>query len=273
MSIEAFAGKAWLGVTLMKKIQFGDKVGHSRVAIDKVFKGTPAYKAGFESEDVILEIDKTKITEIEQMIQEVSGKKLGTTVSFKIERDNKVLIKELILQEKPDMKKMAEGNLLNHKAPDFEADLYKEGSWSNFKLSNQQGRVTILKFWSTTCVACIMAERELSKFTLSNSHVDIVAVTVEDKDMVQKFLKKRNKIYLSEGEKLGKIKTVVADPLKIGEEYIVSAVPMFVVLDKKGIVQMVSVGAGPNLKKVLSKAVKLHAGPGLIEEFKKKFLK
>lgn len=84
----------WLGIqfgTISDHIQnyfeLKDKSGAIIIEVDK---GSPAYKAGLKTYDIIKEIDKKKIKNIDQISKIIKNKEIGEKIMLKIIRNNEV---------------------------------------------------------------------------------------------------------------------------------------------------------------------------------------
>ncbi len=67
-----------------------------------VIPGSPANKAGIVENDIILEIDGEKITDKNTLSSIVRSKKIGVSMSIKINHEGKEMLKTLILDKAPD---------------------------------------------------------------------------------------------------------------------------------------------------------------------------
>ena len=82
--------KPTLGVMLRETSQNTDKnSGEKQVTITEVIANTPAAKAGLQSGDVILKIDKQEISSAQQVIEQVQQSAKGGELNLVIERSGK----------------------------------------------------------------------------------------------------------------------------------------------------------------------------------------
>jgi thiol-disulfide isomerase/thioredoxin len=136
--------------------------------------------------------------------------------------------------------------LIGKEAPNFKLDLLAGGE---VELSKLEGKnVVLLDFWATWCPPC----REVMPALLEVSNeykpkgVRYLAVNLrEDKDKISAYLK---------SAKLD-IEVPLDKDGKIAELYRVEGIPTMAIVDKKGIVREVHVGATPNVKADLKKAL------------------
>ncbi|MEZ7820904.1 MAG: trypsin-like peptidase domain-containing protein [Patescibacteria group bacterium] len=67
---------------------------------DAVIKDSPAYKAGIKENDIILEINNTKLDQDYSLIKQISNMKVGDKIKLKVYRNSKILDIDLVLEEK-----------------------------------------------------------------------------------------------------------------------------------------------------------------------------
>ncbi len=85
--------RPWVGIglqditsDLMKFFNLKEKTG---ALISQVYAGSPAEKAGLKVGDVVIEVDKVKITNSQDVVREVLKKKVGQNVNFVVLREGK----------------------------------------------------------------------------------------------------------------------------------------------------------------------------------------
>jgi S1-C subfamily serine protease len=99
------AKKPWLGIvglTLTREIAryYGFPVDHG-VLVFMVAEGSPAKTAGIAEGDIILEISGAETRRIEDLVEEIHGKKVGEVVRIIAVRNGRQLIFELTMREAP----------------------------------------------------------------------------------------------------------------------------------------------------------------------------
>ena len=72
----------------------------SKVVLSKVIEDSPAAKAGFKEDDIILEFDGEKVDSYNALVELIHSKKSGDEVKVKVERDGKTRKLDLILGER-----------------------------------------------------------------------------------------------------------------------------------------------------------------------------
>ncbi|SFG99734.1 TlpA family protein disulfide reductase [Pedobacter insulae] len=89
-----------------------------------------------------------------------------------------------------------------------------------------KGKVILIDFTSTSCVACILAVPTMNSLhqKYANTEVEVVSINSwEKKEAVLKFVKQHKVSY-----------PIFVDPKKLEEKYNVSSIPTFYIIDRKG---------------------------------------
>lgn len=236
----------WMGVQIENHKQ--------GVFIKDALKGTPAEKAGLTRGLIVQFIDGKPVKSTTEMIEIIRSKGVGHKVTVKmIDQKGKKVEKSLKLVARPGLIELAEKNLLNQKAPDFNLDIVNKGEKGKIKLSKSK-KITILEFWATWCGACAAALPTISKFAIQNKDkIQFISISSEAKPKIRKYIHfaKQKMAYN------GGVKFVHDSDGKVNGSYFVPALPMFFVIDKKGIIKHIAVGTGEELVKVFNKALKL----------------
>lgn len=236
--------KPWLGVAI------GD--GKKGVFVKMALPGTPAQKAGIKRGDEILSINGKKVTKPGALIKEVTSIGVGNTATVLLLRNEKELRKEMVLVAKPELEKIAKKKLMNQKAPDFDLEVIQGLDKKRVSLKDFAGKTTILEFWSVSCPACISAHPRLVQFAKKNKEkINLVSITADKKLVLKKYLGKIDSI-LKEKER--NIIFLRSEDGKVIGDYMSNAIPMFVILNKEGVVVDIGIGAGKVLEEILSKA-------------------
>ncbi len=236
--------KPWLGVAIGK--------GKKGVYVKMALPGTPAQKAGIQNGDEIISINGKKVKKTTALIKEVASIGVGNTATVLLLRKGKELRKEMVLVAKPELEKIAKQKLLNQKAPDFDLEVIQGLDKKRVSLKDFKGKTTILEFWSTTCPACISAHPRLVQYAAENkSKINLVSITADKKNVLKKYLGKVDKI-LKKKER--NIVFLRSEDGKVVGEYMSSSIPMFIILNKEGVVVDIGIGAGRVLEQILAKA-------------------
>jgi peroxiredoxin len=118
-------------------------------------------------------------------------------------------------------------------APDFELSLL---AGDKFRLSQQKGKIIVLDFWATWCGFCVQSMPEIERVIHEFDEKDVKLVSVnmqEDSKTISRFVERAN------------IQpTIVLDTDGVAaERYSVSSIPQTVIIDAKGNVARVFIGA------------------------------
>jgi len=239
--------RPWLGI--------GIEEGEKGVRVTSTFPNTPAAQAGLLAGDEVLKVDGKKVHLPAELIQEVGKKGVGYTIEIEVDRKGKNLIKKITLVIMPDMLDLTKKKLLGKPVPDFKANFVKEEK-KIFHMRDQIGKVTLLEFWATWCTACLASHPRLLKFSQEfKGKIDVVSLSGEEMPILKKYLKKLDVVFKNDDNPIVYIQSPEGE---VSKEFLASAIPMFVLIDKKGIVSDIDLGGGSVLENMLLKAQKLQ---------------
>lgn len=252
-SVEPMAqqsAKPWLGVRIDE--------GQTGVLVEGALPDTPASKSGIQALDEIIKIDDIRTRTPRELIQAVTSKGIGHSVRVEFIRDNKKLVKTITLVGRPDMLNIAKKALLGKEAPAFKASVIKGLDSKKIDISQFKGELVLLDFWATWCPACIRSYPRVIEFARKYKKIKIIAISNEPRKVIKKFLDKNPRQI--RGLKDSGIVYVQSDKGKedIGAKYYSSSIPMFVLINKKGKVEDLTIGGGVMLEALLNKATKLY---------------
>jgi S1-C subfamily serine protease len=71
-----------------------------RCIIKRIYKDSPAEKAGLKAEDLILKFDGTSIKNFEELFPLIGKKKIGDKVTVEVQRGKEVVKVEVVLGKK-----------------------------------------------------------------------------------------------------------------------------------------------------------------------------
>jgi peroxiredoxin len=201
--------------------------------IKRVVRTSPAERAGLQAGDVVVSLDGIAATGASELVAYIKRQPPGSKLVFVVARGGAQLTRTVELAVRPDIDLLVAAELKDRPAPDFTAQ-HVAGSYST-KLADLRGQVVIVDFWATWCAPCAVTMPYLDKWQqlYGAKGLRVVGLSSEPVADVTTFLEDHWLSYsigLDAGE-------------QISQEYMVPGMPMLVVIDRKGIVREVRVGA------------------------------
>jgi thiol-disulfide isomerase/thioredoxin len=228
----------WLGVAV-------DEKGTGGVLVKSLISQAPAEKAGLQIGDLITAIDDTNVKNRDELLGVLRAKGVGNSVVVHFNRQGKDEKKTLKLEALPDRVQLMERQLLNKPVPAFSLENVADGKTNHQK--DLLGKVVILEFWATWCPACRAAIPRLNQWSKAHKNISIIGITDEGTEVVKAFLQKEKMDY-----------TVAMN--KSQTDFQVGSIPTFVLVDSKGVVRALAMGAGDYLESLLQQAERLKKG-------------
>ena len=226
--------KPWLGVAI--------DAGKTGVLVKDVIAGTPAEEYGLKAGDEITAVAGTKVLKPEDLIAQVRSQGVGNTVKVEYIRGGKSATKDIRLVARPDDLELVRKKVLGKAAPAFVLESLSGREPAS--MEKLKGRVVVMEFWATWCPACRSSHPMLSTWSAAHKNVAVVAVSDEEPAAIKEYVAHVKPEFSVMRDK---------DHL-LFKEWMVSAIPMIVVLDKKGVVQFATIGSGSYLEEALSAA-------------------
>ncbi len=232
----------WLGVAI-------DEKGKGGILIKSVLNKTPAEKAGLKSGDLITAIDSSPVQNREELMVILRGKGVGNSVTVHFTRQGKVDKKTLKLEALPDRVELMQKQVMDKPLPPLKVVTVLDRK--TLTHADLMGKVSIVEFWATWCPACRSAIPRLNEWTKAHPKIQIIGITDESEALVKEFLKTEKMNYTVAIDAEQSLQTA----LQIG------SIPTFLLVDSKGIVRDIALGAGDYLEALLKKAEGLNASP------------
>jgi len=212
--------KSWIGV----------RVEPGSLRITQLVVGAPGSRGGLAIGDTLVTLDGLPIPSSRDFVQRVRETKPGQRLVIALTRNGVAKTLSITVEPRPESPAMS--SLLGKPAPAFAATALI-GSVAP-KLADLRGHVVVLDFWATWCGPCSYTIPRLNE--LHHKHaaagLRIVGFSGEDPDVIRAF-----------GAKLIDY-TIAHDPDDaIAKSYLREGIPMFVVIDKAGVIRNVVVGA------------------------------
>lgn len=233
------AGKPWVGVMMGT-----DKL--AGVPVLQVFGNSPAQKAGIKKGDRILAVGHKPVHSHGQVVSAIKAHKIGKTVSFTLDRNNRRLKLNVKLAPRPTMENLVKGLLVGKTAPPLTVTL--PGNTPRLKLKQLRNNVVLIKFWSLSCPACITSIAKLRRWhkKYARSGLVILAVAKNSNRRLQQAVNRFGIPYM-----VGQISA------KTSRRYLVPLIPMFVLVGPKGKIRDVAVGFGKSMSRIKRKVIGL----------------
>jgi thiol-disulfide isomerase/thioredoxin len=222
--------KGWLGVGLTTTPVGGVEM----VAVENVFKGSPAESSGILPGDIILAFQGADVKDIPGLVAAVGGTKPASKVVFKLRRGTKDFEVPLLLAIRPDRLDMLKGQFLGKPAPPFEVATRAKGP--AMTRESLAGKVVVIDFWATWCGPCRATIPRLNALhkKYGKKGVVVLGVTDEDRATVDAFLK---------GTKIKYPIGLDGEGRGANKAFFVQAYPTLLLMDQKGVIREVYIGA------------------------------
>jgi peroxiredoxin len=224
--------RGWLGVALRAM-----EAGEPGVLVQSVLRGSPAASAGLAVGDVVLSVDSKPVSSPSEMVSLIARTGAGNRASLMLKREEQHKILAVPLAQDPGPEGRLRLGYVDAPAPQFSGLSVVQGGIEP-ELAALKGRVVVLEFWATWCVACralLPALNDLHE-RYDGKGATVVGVTMDPVE------KARNESF-----QLGLRYPVLSDPEgATSQSYQAYALPTVFVIDREGMVRDVFVGYDPD---------------------------
>jgi thiol-disulfide isomerase/thioredoxin len=219
---------AWLGI--------GMKEQSGGVRVDTVWRGSPADLSGMQVSDQLLRIGDVNVSTARDVIGAVAGHAPGERVPMHVMRDGQHRLLSVLLSPKPDPEDLLRKLFVGAPAPELTNLRAVQGSL-NPSLTSLRGRVWVLEFWASWCVACRALGPTLNQWKneLEVLGVEFLGVTMDPFEQAQ----------LGSREQEIEYATFVDESGEVTQSYHGTALPTLFIVDRTGIIRQVTVGYNP----------------------------
>jgi thiol-disulfide isomerase/thioredoxin len=225
------AARPWLGVEL-------DKTATGRgVRVRHAVRGSPAWNAGMRDGDVIVRVAQTTTARPDDVIDEVASHTPGATVRVVLLRSGGEVPLSVTLQSLPGGDEMLRLDKVGAPAPSWKGISAVAGPLP-IDIAELKGRVVIVDFWATWCMACRMSAPKLTSWQakFGAQGLSVIGITDDPVEEASQGVQSFGMRYAAVGTD-----TSYATQRAFG----VRALPTVFVIDKRGVIRDVSVGFDP----------------------------
>jgi len=225
--------RSWLGVELDK-----GGAGSRGVRVNHAVRSSPAWNAGVRDGDVIVRIADIEPARADEIIREVSNHAPGAVVRLVLLRSGEEVPLRATLGALPDGDEMLRLDKVGAPAPTSFKGLAAVSGPLPVGLGELKGRVVIVDFWATWCLACRMSAPKLTAWQSRFGAQGLTVIGITDDPVPAA---------LQGAESFGmRYATVASDESYATQRaFGVRALPTVFIIDKRGVIRDVSVGFDP----------------------------
>lgn len=220
------AQRGWLGISMQEATG-------GKVLIRQVMRTSPAEKAGLRPGDGLLSVHGTPVHSARDTAQAVGQHPPGAVVQVTIERDGKRKVVAVRLEPFPSGEALLRRQHVGQPAPPLQGLRTVVGTHGP-TLGDFQGKVLVIDFWASWCIACRATSMHLNRWheRFADRGLEVLGVAAEPPDSVARGARRFQIRY-----------PTCADPdMQTSSAYQVRELPSVMVIDRKGIVRDVTTG-------------------------------
>ena len=225
--------RPWLGVELDKAgtVPRGVRVHHA-------VRSSPAWSAGVRDGDVILSVDDAVTARPDDVIREVAAHLPGAEVRLVLLRSGAEVPLAVTLQAIPEGDEMLRRDKVGVQAPASWKGLASVSGPLPGGIGELRGRVVIVDFWATWCMACRMSAPKLTSWQakFGAQGLSVIGITDDPVDQASVGVQDFGMRYAAVGSD---------ESYATQRAFGVRALPTVFVIDKRGVIRDVSVGFDP----------------------------
>ena len=233
--------RVWIGV--------GIEVGEVGVLVTDVVEDAPAHAAGLLPGDEILAVDRIRVAEPVGLQRLVAGHHAGDEVELHVLRDRRHFRTRVELQLMPARDEILRRRLVDKPVPALEVEVLC-GSIPG-ELAKLRGKVVLLHLFSTHCPSCQASHASLSDLasTRARDGLVVLAISGQPAETLEQLIKSERPAFAVARDPDGAAaRSLYADRL-----------PVFVVVDRRGIVRFAAASADPVRESGLSRQQAIEA--------------
>lgn len=221
---------------------------HDGLIVREVAPGSPASLAGIEVDDVLLELDGAAMHHPDELVQLVHMSSPGRVAHVRVRHGRATRVVDVTFAD-PQADAVSSGSLrtaVGRPAPEIAGTLISGPDSAT--LSALRGRVVIVDFWATWCGPCASIMPQLD--ALHSEHHDdgltVLGVSNESMSIIRSHVNSHHVGY-----------TLVRDSGAAQRAFGVSSLPTLVVVDRRGVVRDIHIGANAQGMRQLRATVEL----------------
>lgn len=226
------AARGWLGVEL-------ESAGPSEsgVRIGRVVPRSPADSGGLRTGDLIIRLDEQAVASPADVIAVVSSHPAGSRIGVVLKRGTADRLLAVTLGSYPERDQLYRMSFVDLPAPSFELLRTAKGSFTP-TLAAQRGKVLVLEFWASWCVACRALIPHMNQLhaRYASRGLSVLGITADPVAQAA-----------TSATDLGMEFPIASDETgKTMKAYDARAIPAVFVIDRRGTVRDVMVGYDPS---------------------------